>query len=203
MNIETVFFDLGKVLIDFDFNIALYRVRKQSPLDEETMIERTADLGAIIDDYETGSVTTEAFFEALKGRFEFTGSTGELKRIWQEIFTPLEEHIQLARLVAHYYPVALISNTSEAHIEYCEERFEFMNLFRKKFYSFRMGVMKPNPEIYLRALEEMGGDRFTTLFIDDREENIMTPSKMGWQTIHLRPDVNLRHALQSYELRGV
>ncbi|MEM1158083.1 MAG: HAD family phosphatase [Verrucomicrobiota bacterium] len=203
MKIETIFFDLGKVLLEFDFDIALYRVRQQSSLSEEEINEQILDLQEEIDAYEVGGISTQDFFEKLKEKFGFSGTAAELKAIWQEIFTPLDEHIEMARMLAQYYPTALISNTSEAHIEYCEAKYDFMNIFQQKFYSFQVGVMKPNPQIYLTALEAMNADKFTTLFIDDREENIMTPSEMSWQTIHLRPDVNLRHALQSYELTGI
>jgi len=203
MKIETIFFDLGKVLLDFDFDIALYRIRKQSSLSEEEIQDQIGELQGAIDSYETGRISTADFFAQLKEDFQYEGSLDELKRIWQEIFTPLDEHIQMARMLSQYYPTALISNTSEIHIEYCVERFDFMQVFKKHLYSYEVGVMKPDPEIYLHALEEMHADKFTTLFIDDREDNIMTPSKMGWQTIHLRPEVDLRIALQSYDLRGV
>lgn len=203
MQIETIFFDLGKVLIDFDFDIALYRVRQQSSLNEEEINEQILDLQEEIDAYEVGGISSHDFFQKLKEKFGFTGSADELKTIWQEIFTPFHEHIEMARMLAQYYPVALISNTSEAHIEYCEAQFDFMQIFQKKIYSCEVGVMKPDPEIYLKALDEMNADKFTSLFIDDREENIMTPSQMSWQTIHLRPDVNLRQALQSYDLTGI
>lgn len=203
MKIETIFFDLGKVLLDFDFDIALYRVRQKSSLSEEQIQEQIGELQEAIDRYETGTVSTPEFFSQLKENFKFEGDVEELKTIWQEIFTPLDEHIQMARILSQYYPTALISNTSEAHIDYCIERFDFMNIFQRHFYSYEVGVMKPEPEIYLHALGEMGADKFTTLFIDDREDNIMTPSRMGWQTIHLRPEVDLRIALQSYDLRGV
>jgi putative hydrolase of the HAD superfamily len=203
MKIETIFFDLGKVLLDFDFDIALYRVRQQSSLSEAAINQQILNLQQEIDAYEVGGISTPDFFNKLKDKFGFTGTTDELKVIWQEIFTPMEEHIEMARILSHYYPTALISNTSEAHIQYCEEQFDFMDIFQKRFYSYEIGVMKPDKEIYLHALNEMGADKFTTLFIDDREENILTPSEMAWQTIHLRPEVNLRHALQSYELSGV
>jgi len=203
MKIDTIFFDLGKVLIDFDFNIALHRVKQHSSLKETEIEQRIKDLGDAIDRYETGIVSTEDFFSELKERLGYLGTVPELKRIWQEIFTPIDDHIQMARILSLYYPLGMISNTSEAHIDYCMARFEFMTIFQQRFYSYEIGVMKPDPEIYLHALNAMGADKYTTLFIDDREENILTPSRMGWQTIHLRPDVDLRIALQSYDLKGV
>ncbi len=64
--------------------------------------------------------------------------------------------------------------------------------------------MKPDRAIYLAALTALGGiDPQETLFIDDLEPNILGAVQLGWQTIHLRPDVNLREALASYELLGL
>jgi FMN phosphatase YigB (HAD superfamily) len=64
--------------------------------------------------------------------------------------------------------------------------------------------MKPEPEIYRAALKNLGGiDPLEALFIDDLEPNILGASKLGWQTIHLRPEVDLREALASYELEGL
>jgi HAD superfamily hydrolase (TIGR01509 family) len=65
-------------------------------------------------------------------------------------------------------------------------------------------LAKPDPAIYRFALKALGGiDPLEALFIDDLEPNILGASKLGWQTIHLRPDVNLREALASYDLRGL
>ena len=64
--------------------------------------------------------------------------------------------------------------------------------------------MKPNREIYDRAREAVGNpDPTEILFIDDLEPNILGAVALGWQTIHLRPDVNLRESLASYELSGL
>ena len=65
--------------------------------------------------------------------------------------------------------------------------------------------MKPEPAIYQRrARRRLGGiDPLETLFIDDLETNILGAVKLGWQTIHLRPEVDLREALASYELQGL
>lgn len=109
----------------------------------------------------------------------------------------------MARSLSQFYPIAIISNTSEAHIEYLEASYDFFPVFPHRFYSYRLGVMKPDPAIYQHALDTTGADKYQSLFIDDREENILAASRQGWQTIHLRPDVSLRDALRSYDLRGV
>ena len=64
--------------------------------------------------------------------------------------------------------------------------------------------MKPRagdlPEPRCAALG--GIDPLEALFIDDLEPNILGAVALGWQTIHLRPGVDLREALASYELKG-
>jgi len=202
MNISTIFFDLGKVLLDYDFNLAAYRVAQRSHLNPEKILEGIYP-PEMIAAYEAGKIDCASFFTQTKELTGFEGTWEELHELWTDIFTPINEHIQLARQLAQYYPLALISNISEAHVRQVEATFDFFPIFRKLFYSCRVGHIKPYPEIYEHALGEMKADRFEALFIDDREDNILTAAKMGWQTIHLRPDVNLRLALQSYELKGV
>jgi glucose-1-phosphatase len=203
MKISHIFFDLGKVLVDFDFSIAAGKIMQQSPLSPDEVTQEFYRLNGLIDEYETGSIDSETFFTRMKAEYRFEGSIAELREIWCGVFSPLDEHIQMAKCLAQFYPLALISNTSEAHITYLESQYDFFPIFRKKFYSHEVRCMKPNPEIYDHALKEMGADKFESLFIDDREENVEAVATRGWQTIHLRPDVDLRLALQSYDLRGV
>lgn len=211
MKISTIVFDLGRTLIHFDFNIALMRVAEHSYLNAEEIeaavyandMSGPKERPDIIDRYEIGHISTENFFSELKTMLQFKGTPQDLEAIWCDIFTPLEEHIQLAKLLAEYYPLCLLSNTSEAHIRFVETKYDFMSIFRKRLYSYELGMLKPDPAIYHRTIEEMEADKFETLLIDDREENVVAASKLGWQTIHLRPEVSLKAALQSYELTGI
>lgn len=203
MKISHIFFDLGKVLVDFDFDIAVREVLKKSPLTPEQLNQEMYRTYGLIDDYESGRISSPAFFDGLKAEYRYEGSADELRAIWCGVFSPLDHHIRMARSLAEFYPLAIISNTSEAHIEHLEATYDFFPVFRQKFYSYRLGVMKPDYRIYQQALEAMGADKYESLFIDDREENIAAAATRGWQTIHLRPDVDLRDALRSYELRGV
>ena len=203
MKISAICFDLGKVLLDFDWERMFQRVAKKSSLSREqlpTAMSTDPDLIA----YETGQITSAKFFSALKKRLQYRGTAKELRACFSEIFSPLPENIALAAMLAPYYPLALISNTSEAHIAYAEATYSFFSLFRARAYSFQLGAMKPAPEVYRAALRELGDiDPLEALFIDDLEKNILGAVELGWQTIHLRPEVNLREALASYELKGL
>jgi HAD superfamily hydrolase (TIGR01509 family) len=203
MKISAICFDLGKVLLDFDKEAMLVRMAKNSPLTPLEMAAAAQDDPMNIA-YETGKITTAKFFTHLKKLIRYKGTTADLLACYNEIFTPLPEHIALAALLAPHYPLAIISNTNEAHIRYAEATYSFFSLFPVRIYSHEVKAMKPKPEIYRAALKALGGiDPLEALFIDDLESNILGAVQLGWQTIHLRPGVDLREALASYDLAGL
>jgi len=203
MKISAVCFDLGKVLLDFDKEAMLVRMARKSPLTPE-------EIGCLIKGdhsgiaYETGALSTSRFFPHLKKLLRYKGTTKELAACYNEIFTPLPDHIALAALLAPHYPLAIVSNTNEAHIVYAEATYSFFSLFPVRIYSHRVKAMKPDRAIYDAARAALGGiNPQEVLFIDDLEPNILGAVQLGWQTIHLRPEVSLREALASYELKGL
>jgi HAD superfamily hydrolase (TIGR01509 family) len=203
MKISAVCFDLGKVLLDFNKEAMLLRMAEKSPLAPEEMDRLIAEdpLGLA---YERGEITSARFFSHLKKLLRYKGTLKELRVIFNEIFTPLPDHIALAALLAPHYPLAIISNTNDAHILHAEATYSFFSLFRARIYSHQVKAMKPDRAIYQAALAALGGiDPLEALFIDDVEANILGAVKLGWQTIHLRPGVDLREALASYELKGL
>jgi len=203
MKISAVCFDLGKVLLNFDWKLMLDRVAKKSPL-PPLEIARLLKNDPQIFVYEAGGITSAKFFSHLKTMLKYKGTAKELRAAFADIFTPLTEHIALAALLAPHYPLAIISNTNDAHIVHAESTYSFFSLFRARIYSHQVKAMKPDPAIYQAALKALGGiDPLEALFIDDLEPNIVGAVQLGWQTIHLRPEVDLREALASYELKGL
>jgi putative hydrolase of the HAD superfamily len=203
MKISAVCFDLGKVLLHFDWKVMMDRIAAKSPLPPEKIAQLLKEDPQVLT-YEVGGITSAKFFSHLKKRLRYKGTAKELRAAFSEIFTPLTEHIALAALLAPHYPLALISNTNEAHIVHAEATYSFFSLFPVRIYSHQVKAMKPDRAIYQAALAGLGGiDPLETLFIDDLEPNILGAVKLGWQTIHLRPGVDLREALASYELKGL
>jgi FMN phosphatase YigB (HAD superfamily) len=73
MKISAICFDLGKVLLDFDWQIMLERIAKKSPLLPAQMAELLKTDEKIVA-YEIGGVTSARFFAHLKKRLRFTGT---------------------------------------------------------------------------------------------------------------------------------
>jgi len=202
MKISTIFFDLGNVLIRFHRDQVIEQLAPRSTLTKEE-IDHLLIADSSFLDYEMGKITTAEALDHWKECLGFSGTVDELEAIYCSSFEPIEKHIEYAHRLSKHYSLAVLSNTSEAHIRTVEKDYPFFDIFQEKIYSYEVALRKPDPAIYQLALERMKADRFEALFIDDLEENVLTPSKMGWQTIHLRPEVNLLYALQSYDLEGI
>ena len=203
MKISAIYFDLGKVLLHFDWDLMLDRIAEKSKLPKDEIRRRLFEDPQTLA-YELGGISSAKFFPHLKKSIEYKGTAKELRAAFSEIFTPMADHIALAAMLRPHYPLAIISNTNDAHIIHAEEKYSFFSLFHARIYSHQVKLAKPDPAIYHTALKALGGiDPLEALFIDDLEANVLGASKLGWQTIHLRPDVNLREALASYDLKGL
>lgn len=181
---ETVIFDLGKVLIHFDFGIAARRLAELSDLDPES-IRMHMDQSSLLVDYETGRLTSEQFIDRLIDSIGFRGSHSTAAEAFADIFSPIEQMIAfLGRVQENGLPVCLFSNTNELAANHVRSRFPFYSRLDHHVLSFEHGAMKPDPSIY-EIVEQVTGRRGESLlYLDDRIENVEAGAKRGWQTIH-------------------
>ena len=71
----------------------------------------------------------------------------------------------------------------------------FFNFINGSIYSFEVGLRKPDPDIYHKALSISKTVATEALFIDDLIENIEMAKKLGWNTIHYKNYNSLKEKL--------
>jgi putative hydrolase of the HAD superfamily len=90
------------------------------------------------------------------------------------------------------YQLFLLSNTDSIHINHFKERNgevfynRFFNCFKKVYFSFDLGMRKPDEEIYNFVIKENNLNSKTTIFVDDNLDNIEGAKKTGLQVWHLQ-----------------
>ena len=179
---KVVVFDLGKVLVDFDYSIAIRRFAKRSEAGLE-QIQRLVDSPIQID-YESGKITTDEFYAAIRDGAGFRGDRSAFVSIFADIFSPMETMIEFfERLKPYGIPTCVFSNTNEIAIGHIREGFPFYSVFDNYVLSFEEGNMKPDTPIYEVVEQRTGESGASILYIDDRPENIETGKSRGWQTI--------------------
>ena len=157
-NPKVVAFDLGKVLLDFDYRIAARRIAERSKLDWPA-VQKFLDHSPLLFTYETGLMTRQQFYEAVCAETGFEGSITEFGRFFADIFWPIEPMVALhAQLRAQGIPTYIFSNTNDLAIEHINRNFAFMKNFTAHILSYEVGAMKPAAKIY-EVLEKLSGCR--------------------------------------------
>jgi putative hydrolase of the HAD superfamily len=86
--------------------------------------------------------------------------------------------------------LALLSNGVPEIVARIRSDRDLAALFDAQVISFEVGLAKPEPEIYRVALAQLGAAPASTLFVDDRLENIETARELGIETVHFAGDVH-------------
>ena len=183
MKPKVVVFDLGKVLVDFDYGLAALRLAENSAVS-------AAEVRAVIDQtpllfrYEGGQMTTQEFFAEVKQRIGFRGGFEEFAAPFGDIFTELPEMIQLhAEIRARGVPTFILSNTNDIAIGHIRRRFPFFSDFDGYVLSYECAALKPHARIYEITEQRTGCRGAEILFLDDKPENVAAAAARDWQTI--------------------
>ena len=189
---EAVVFDLGKVLLDFDYAIAVRRMVARCDLAANALHD-LINQSPLLFRYETGLLTTAEFYESVKAAAGFRGDVEEFRAIFGDIFTPIEPMIALhERLLAQGIPTYIFSNTNELAIDHIRRQFPFFNRFEDYVLSYEHGAMKPEAKLYEIVEARTGRRGAHLLYVDDRPENIAAGNARNWRTIlHQSPEQTL------------
>lgn len=195
MRPEAVVFDLGKVLVDFDYSLAGRRIAERGNIPPRA-VQEFIDHSPLLFRYETGRMTRHDFYQAVCAATGFSGSLDEFAHFFADIFTPIDAMVGWqARLRAAGVPTYIFSNTNDLAVEHIRRSFPFFSNFTGYIYSFEEGAMKPDPAIY-EALERLSGLQQGQLYyLDDRLENVQAGAGRGWRVMHHRdPDESIEMA---------
>jgi len=86
----------------------------------------------------------------------------------------------------------LLTNTDCIHISHFEEQVgvsfysDFYQCFEQVFYSYEMGMRKPDPNIFTSILNKHNLSPKTTLFIDDKKQNTDAAAQLGIKVWNLQ-----------------
>jgi len=200
MHQPVLIFDLGKVLVDFDYTLAAKKIAARSansPKDLHAFLGSSPSLM----EYESGRLTRRQFFEGVRDAIGFNGDLEEFGSYFADIFTEMPGTIALhEELRQRGYKTYILSNTNDLAVEHVRRNFPFFANFDGYILSYEVGGMKPEPEIYA-ALEALTGRQGSDLiYIDDRPENIETGASRGWRAILHETPEKTRRTLASWGL---
>jgi putative hydrolase of the HAD superfamily len=179
----TFLFDIGRVLLDFDFETSLSRLL---PADVSDPHERLSRLLAKKDDFESGAIEPDAYIAWALETLGSEATPDDFRAAWRDIFTPNEPMWDLVRALrargAHR--LFMLSNTNGIHCPWVFDEYPEFRHFDGGVLSYQVGMIKPDPAIYHHTIAHCGLLPEETIFIDDMEENIRSARGIGFRCFH-------------------
>jgi putative hydrolase of the HAD superfamily len=183
LKVKAVVFDLGKVLVDFDYSIAARKLAENSakPASE---IQKMLDHSPLLYRFESAGMTNEEFYGEFCREAGFSGNYELFAAAFGNIFSEMPEMIRFQQqLRSKRVPTYILSNTNEIAVRHIRRNFPFFAKFDGYILSYEVGALKPHAPIYEAAERMIGARGEDLVFIDDRADNCEGAAKLGWRTI--------------------
>lgn len=198
---DALLFDLGRVVLDIDFNRTLCHWASHAGCEPARLMERFSR-DELYQRHETGEITDQAFFSGLRSSLGIDISDAQFLDGWNAIFVgEIPGMRELLTRAARRLPLYALSNTNVPHVEYFSARFPaLLGHFREIFVSSKIGLRKPDAEAYDHVVKAIGLPAHRVVFFDDLAENVAGAHACGLTAVHVTSVDDVAAALAALEI---
>jgi putative hydrolase of the HAD superfamily len=195
---ENIIFDLGGVILNIDYQLTENAFKSLGLTDFSNMYTQAAQSG-LFDNYEKGLCSTPYFINSLLDFLPPNTSANKVVAAWNAMILDFPiANLDLLLVLKKKYRIFLLSNTNDIHLQAVNRSLKSVtseknldSFFEKTYYSFEMGMRKPDAEIFNKVCNENQLDKSKTLFIDDTERHILGAQSVGLNTHFLKPGISI------------
>jgi|DEB0MinimDraft_10_1074344.scaffolds.fasta_scaffold01088_4 FMN phosphatase YigB (HAD superfamily) len=181
--------DFGKVLIDIEPRLSAEAFTSLGARPSFTVGELGYQKHNAYQAIETGAITSSEFRNAFRQHLRYAAADSSIDGAWNALLMDLQPWLigQLHTL-GQQYELHVLSNTNQIHIDEVKRRMgirgyaEFTRCFKNVFYSYDLGLRKPDPSIY-QTVDRLIGvqDPAQVFFLDDNAANVEAALQHGWK----------------------
>jgi HAD superfamily hydrolase (TIGR01509 family) len=198
--IRTVISDLGNVILWFDNSIFFKKLSAHCSSSEEEVREAAHTNLGLIRLFDTGQIAPQEFYSRIVKELKAQIDQEHFFDIYCDVFSLNMAVLKILQKLKGSCKLVLLSNTDVCRFGFIRKRFPEILIFDEYVLSFELGVMKPDPAIYVEALKKAGAEPQECVFIDDLERNIEGSQKMGMRGILYTPGTDLEADLRKLGL---
>lgn len=196
--IRNVVFDVGGVMLRLRYQ-PFVRYLQEAGADLSDLPSWLATIG--LEEHERGEIPGAELLARVSATARTPLDPEDLNRRWLDMFERTDEMFELAAGLMARHRVYLLSNVGDLHWAHMEREYGIERVGHGAIASFRVGAIKPQPEIYRIAEERLGLDPRATVFVDDLARNVAGARACGWNAIHHVNPAMTREALAALGVR--
>lgn len=202
MNKPVFLFDMSGVLLDFDLDTIKVNVAQSSSLSLNQVYDSWENEKYI--QSELGQVTSQNFFKNYSVEIGLRWSYERWIDEWSSICSLNVNGINLYNyLCKKGYPVYILSNLAEYHKIAVEQKFfDFWNNSTANFLSYKMKLLKPDPEIFTSVCSKLNKLPSECFYFDDTLKNVTVAKEIGFRAFHFS-DSNFESLVQWLRHHGI
>lgn len=184
--IDTIIFDFGDIFINLD---------KQATIDGLERLGLSSwneDLDQLNISFEKGQISRDAFLLGIQKQIP-NATIDEILTAWNAVLLDFPLYrLEFLQLLSKKFRLFLLSNTDAIHIDHFEQREgasfygDFYQCFEKVYFSYEMGMRKPDAEIYTTLINRHELAPKRTLFVDDKKDNTDAAKALGLHVWNLQ-----------------
>lgn len=206
--IKNIIFDLGGVIINLDTQRTIQEFNKISRVPFEEIYTQSAQM-ELFNLFDKGKISDFDFFSELRKWIGYEGPEIDLLYAWNAMLGDVpESRLDLLVNMKQNFSTFLLSNTCEPHITAFEHDLylrhgvkNFNDYFDEVYYSCRIGMRKPDKEIFEYVLEQNDLDPEETIFIDDSIQHVKGAGACGIKAYLLPKNMELSELLKELKIR--
>lgn len=179
--IKNIIFDFGDVFMDLDKTATPNALQKLGLIWDEDWKKIDVQL-------EIGQISHQDFLQKLKDALP-KATEEEILKAWNAVMVHFPSHrLDFLEKLTKNYRLFLLSNTDYIHFRgfesMCGKTFSdrFYNCFEACYYSYALGIKKPNTGGFEHILNQHQLSPLDTLFVDDNSINTATAKSLGMHT---------------------
>ena len=201
MSIKFLYFDLGKVLVNFDIRQMLEQMADVAGIHASDVSRVLFDDG-LQAEFELGHLTDEQFHQEFCRR---TNTQADFQTLTVAAADFFELNTSILPLVTSLgrtrHRLGVLSNTCRLHWRHCVKRYGMVaELFPVHVLSCDLGVAKPDLEIYRAAAQRAAVNPAGIFFVDDLIENVNGALAAGFDAVQY---VSMRQLADDLRGRGI
>lgn len=184
--INAIIFDFGDIFINLDKEGTINEFKKLG------LKELNDELSEANNLFEKGKISELQFIETFQKHLP-DATIDDIRKAWNKVIGEFPLYrLEFLQMLVGKYRLFLLTNTDAIHISHFEHKVgqtfsrDFYQCFEKVYFSFEIGMRKPEEAIFNHLIQAHDLSPKRTLFIDDKKENTDAAAKLGIQVWNLQ-----------------